>query len=318
LLNKIGIARQRRITNERIGNVFAGATLPYGMAKAVADVDSDSNQGGFSLDGGKVTGFSMMHDSGTGGSPSLGNFPLWPYSSCTGDDIDNCVFPKTTRKVPYVDGSPKASPGYFGIQLTNGVQASMTAAKHTALFRFSFSSNNAGGTFPLIFLDLTDLSDSRQNNASITVQSDSGRMVGNARFNPSFGSGTYILYFCADFSGPKLHDNGVFVDSRASSSVKEIPEISRGINSRPLPAGAFVRFESSSSPILARVATSFISSDQACAHAEAEIPSWDFDGVRTAAESAWRTKLSPVKVNTTGVDSSLTTNLYSGIYRTMV
>jgi len=48
------------------GNVFAGASLPYGMAKAVADTDSQSNQGGFTTDGANITGFSSMHDSGTG------------------------------------------------------------------------------------------------------------------------------------------------------------------------------------------------------------------------------------------------------------
>lgn len=52
------------------GNVFAGATLPYGMAKAVADVDG-LNTAGFATDGSNVTGFSHMHDSGTGGQPSL-------------------------------------------------------------------------------------------------------------------------------------------------------------------------------------------------------------------------------------------------------
>ena len=54
------------------GNVFSGASLPYGMAKAVADTNSSSNQGGFTLDGSPVTGFSALHDSGTGGYPSLG------------------------------------------------------------------------------------------------------------------------------------------------------------------------------------------------------------------------------------------------------
>ena len=34
------------------GHVFPGATLPYGMAKAVADSTGD-NQGGFSLDSGQ-------------------------------------------------------------------------------------------------------------------------------------------------------------------------------------------------------------------------------------------------------------------------
>ena len=56
------------------GNVFAGATLPYGMAKAVADVDGQ-NTGGFSTDGSNVTGFSHMHDSGTGGVCISRSFP---------------------------------------------------------------------------------------------------------------------------------------------------------------------------------------------------------------------------------------------------
>jgi hypothetical protein len=37
-----------------------------GMAKAVADTNED-NQGGFATDSTQVTGFSSMHDSGTGG-----------------------------------------------------------------------------------------------------------------------------------------------------------------------------------------------------------------------------------------------------------
>jgi putative alpha-1,2-mannosidase len=75
-------------TNLHKGHVFPGATLPFGMAKAVADVDKET-QGGYasndadsksnhaldafclSLPHAKilplVTGFSHMHDSGTGG-----------------------------------------------------------------------------------------------------------------------------------------------------------------------------------------------------------------------------------------------------------
>jgi putative alpha-1,2-mannosidase len=48
------------------GHAFAGATLPFGMAKAVADSVNDG-QGGFATKGGKIKGFSHMHDSGTGG-----------------------------------------------------------------------------------------------------------------------------------------------------------------------------------------------------------------------------------------------------------
>ena len=39
-----------------------------GMAKAVADVNNpDEKQGGFASDNSDITGFSHMHDSGTGG-----------------------------------------------------------------------------------------------------------------------------------------------------------------------------------------------------------------------------------------------------------
>lgn len=67
-----------------------------------------------------------------------------------------------------------------------------------------------------------------------------------------------------------------------------------------------------------RVGLSFQSSEQACSLAESEIPDFDFNATRAAAVSAWRTKLSPISVSTTGVNSSFLTNFYSGIYRTMI
>lgn len=195
----------------------------------------------------------------------------------------------------------------------------MTAAKHTSLFQFNFPGSPAtygNGSSPLILMDLTDLSDSRQDNASISVDSTTGRMTGNGRFLPSFGSGDYVAYFCADFSGASIRDNGIFVNSRASTDVKEL-KISRSINGYPLPGGAFVRFAAGTSSLHARVGLSFISSDQACSNAEREIPSYDFNATHTAAVNAWRTKLSPISVSTIGVNTSLLRNFYSGIYRTM-
>ena len=39
---------------------------PTGMAKAVADCNGDK-EGGYASDGSNITGFSSMHDIGTGG-----------------------------------------------------------------------------------------------------------------------------------------------------------------------------------------------------------------------------------------------------------
>ncbi|KAI1849612.1 hypothetical protein JX266_004561 [Neoarthrinium moseri] len=303
------------------GNVFPGATLPYGVAKAVADTNSSSNQGGFTLDDSPVSGFSVLHDSGTGGSPSLGNFPLFAYAQCPGDEIDRCTFPKKERVKygSFTNTSVSARPGYFGITLNSGVKAEMTTAQHTALFRFTFpKASNGNGSYPLILQDLSDLSDSRQNNGTVAVDSATGRITGGALFVPSFGSGTYSAYFCTDFFGSTIQDNGIFVNSRASTDVKNLT-ISRSINNYPLPGGAFVRFESAETPVLARVGVSFISAAQACSNAETEITDFNFDTTSTAASNAWKAKLSPIVVSTGGgVDQALITNFYSGVYRTMV
>lgn len=47
--------------------------MSTGMAKAVADTEGE-NQAGFAYDTKLVTGFSHMHDSGTGGVSILNSF----------------------------------------------------------------------------------------------------------------------------------------------------------------------------------------------------------------------------------------------------
>ncbi|TVY84705.1 putative secreted glycosidase [Lachnellula suecica] len=298
------------------GNVFAGATQPYGMAKAVADVDGQ-NTAGFSTDSSNVTGFSHMHDSGTGGNPSLGNFPLFPQI-CPGDDVDNCNFQIAARKVPYVASSVRATPGYFALNLSTGIAAEMTVTEHAALYHFTFPTSNSNGTSPLILLDLTDLYASRQN-ASISIVGD-GRMKGNGTFIPSFGSGSFVSYFCADFQGATIKDSGIWVNSRAGSEPKEI-FVTRGINLFYIEAGGWLQFERPANRVVsARVGVSFISSDQACSNAENEISGdeWDFAGIKKSAEDAWRQKLNVVSIDAGGASQDLQTNFYSAIYRTMM
>lgn len=302
------------------GNVFAGASLPYGLAKPVADVDGQ-NTGGFSTDGSNVTGFSHMHDSGTGGNPSMGQFPLFPQY-CPDNVVNNCKFPKTARATHYVTGSVTARPGYFALDLVNGIHAEMTAARRTALYRFTFpeaSAENGDSLNPLISLDLTDLWDSRQN-ASISVDADSGRIKGNGTFLPSFGAGSYQAYFCADFVGAAVRDSGIWVNDRAGSEPKEL-FVTRGFNNFYLQAGGFMSFDRPDNGVVTvRVGVSFISTDQACSNAEEEVsdPLKDFEVLRNNAENAWKEKLSPIKVTPGGVSDGILSAFWSGIYRTML
>lgn len=206
----------------------------------------------------------------------------------------------------------------------------MTVTNHTALYRFTFPKTSASNDSkpgssiadihardssplsPLIIFDLTDLPGSRSK-GSASVDPNSGRISGSGTFNPSFGIGSYQLYFCADFLGASIRDSGTWTDNNPVSDPKNI-----SVGSSP-PAGAFTRFNApANGQLLARVGVSFISISQACSNAEKEIPTFDFDGTLAAAGATWRQKLSVVQVDQGAVDVSFLTIFWSGIYRSMI
>ncbi|KAF9025487.1 hypothetical protein BDZ89DRAFT_1135397 [Hymenopellis radicata] len=80
-----------------------------------------------------VTGFSQLHQSGTGGQVPLSNFKLFPiYNDCSA--FEQCLTTIDSRKILrnlLPDGSPDdaASPGYFSTNLTNLIRVELTATR---------------------------------------------------------------------------------------------------------------------------------------------------------------------------------------------
>ncbi len=88
-----------------------------------------------------------MHDSGTGGASSLGNYQALPmtckFGECSMNKVQRLVpqrrdvsqLPHTTTNVT----AARSSPGWFAIQLENGVDVETTATDHVVLHRFDYS-----------------------------------------------------------------------------------------------------------------------------------------------------------------------------------
>lgn len=191
---------------------------------------------------------------------------------------------------------------------------------HTALYRFTFPEvpTTPNTTLsPHILLELQDLPHTRAD-ANITVHNN-GRLTGSGVFQPSFGIGEYTSYFCADFSGAKLKDSGIFSNSRAGRA-RSFRAMKEGNKPSDRPAGGWVQFEkpSTDNQIVVRVGMSFVSSSQACANAEREIPDFNFNGILASAERTWREKLSVIQVESGGVSEVLLRAFWSGVYRAMI
>ncbi|CCM06181.1 uncharacterized protein FIBRA_08423 [Fibroporia radiculosa] len=195
------------------GHVFPGATLPHGMAKPGMDTDSPGNQAGYDANPiYNATGFSQLHDQGTGGGVSLSNFKLWPFASCPdGDTFNACPTSVDSRKVLrniLPDGSPDdaAEPGYFASNLSTGIRVELTATRRTALHRqvsrrtpwYTFPPDTAN---PRILLDVTDDGQYSSTRPAMTLDPNTSRVIGSADFQASFGPGRYRVYTCVDFAG---------------------------------------------------------------------------------------------------------------------
>ncbi|KAH8690760.1 alpha-1,2-mannosidase, putative subfamily [Talaromyces proteolyticus] len=297
------------------GHVFAGASLPFGMAKAGPDSDYD-NQGGFSTDSGGIMGFSHMHDSGTGGAASMGTFPIFPHPNCTNDDITQCVYSSPNRNTGYVAGSVTAKPGYFGFMLKNGVQTEITVTNHTALYRFTFDPNVQYNS-PVILVDLGDLPQSRSSGTA-TVNPTSGQLQVSGTFGPSFGDGNYKTYACIDFAGAGIRNTGTFFGDQVALQPGNVSQTVGSYGSAKS-AGAWTQFAGAvNNELKVRVGLSLISNADACSNGQNEIPNFDFDATYEAAQQAWTNKLNVVSVNPGGASDDLQTSFWSGLYRSML
>lgn len=70
--------------------------------------------------------------------------------------------------------------------------------------------------------------------------------------------------------------------------------------------------------IVVRVGMSFVSNDQACSNAEAEIPTFDFEGVSQSTISQFDTLLNRIRVDSINVPDETLTLFYSSLYRTLI
>jgi hypothetical protein len=82
----------------------------------------------------------------------------------------------------------------------------MTSSRRANLFRIT---SETDVDVPIFSIGLMDLQQSTH--SSFAGIQNNSRVVGNGTFDPSFGSGTYSLYFCLDFDTSTAVKDHAFV-----------------------------------------------------------------------------------------------------------
>ncbi|MFC3196347.1 GH92 family glycosyl hydrolase [Parapedobacter deserti] len=280
------------------GHTFPGATVPFGMVQ----LSPDNGRAGWDWCSGYhyseslIAGFSHMHLSGTGIGDWL-DISVMPLMAPLDDTVKGI-------KVGFSHDNEHASPGYYRVAMDNGIQAELTTTARCGYHRYTYPQ----GTTPTIRLDLGfHLNWDNPTETHISVINDS-TLVGY-RYSTGWAK-VQRVYFAARTSVPAAK---IILDDGQSASdmadVAETYDIGNGVSAQLV-------FDKDERAIVElKVALSMTSYEKALA-ALVEIPEWDFQRVRKAAEAQWEAELQKVRINTG--DERLKRVFYTALYHTAI
>jgi len=288
------------------GNVFPGATLPFGMIQWSPDTGPDAWYD-YSKD--RITGFSLTHISGAG-CPVYGDIPVLPYA---GELTTSPHANRDLYTVAFSHANETAHPGYYAVTLANGTKVELTVTDRAGIAHFTFPAGvpprlliNAGGSANSTIIDKKLNDPARANDGYNIRLTHNNTVEGEARAGAFCNSPTrYTLYFTAQFQQPFTRTAMWHNDTVDPTAHEE--------NARH--AGAWLDF-GDQREVDMRVGISFVSVDGARANLKSEAPGGDFDQIRHAARMKWLRMLGLFEVK--GGTPEQRAIFYTGVYHMLL
>ena len=283
------------------GHTFPGPVVPHGMIQPSPDtrmLDWDSCSG-YYYDDTTINGFSHTHLSGTG-CCDYGDVLLMP----TVGRQDYFSLGSKSQRMAYASSfshrNEHAEPGYYSVLLDRyKVKAELTATKRAAIHRYTFpESKNAG-----FILDF-DYSLQQQTNKEMQIEVISNTEIRGRKKTMYWAFDQYINFY-VKFSKPFTYT--MVTDSMA---------LDKGGRKRPV-AKVLLHFSTKKGEVvLAKMGISSVDMQGAKMNLEAEIPGWDFNGVRASARKAWNDYLAKIDVKDKNIQNK--TIFYTALYHSAI
>ena len=274
------------------GHTFPGACRPFGMIQTspVTGAVGWRYCSEYMYADSIIWGFTQTHLNGTG-CMDLGDILVMPF---TGErhrtwDAYRSSFSKT---------SENATPGYYTVTLDQAkVKAELTATTHAALHRYTYEQADSAS----ILIDLQHgpawnekQYHSQVNSCEVNWENDS-TLTGHVN-NKVWVDQDY--YFVMQFSRPVI--------DHFELPMAETEKGKRLVASFNIQPGE---------EVLMKVALPTTGVEGAKANMAAEVPGWDFEGIRTAAKADWNSYLSRIEVEGTDEEK---TNFYTSFYHALI
>ncbi|MDL5365342.1 GH92 family glycosyl hydrolase [Xanthomonas sp. NCPPB 2654] len=303
------------------GHTYPGATVPFGMVQLSPDTRIQPRKeaygwaAGYRYDDRSLVGFSHTHFSGTGHS-DLGDVLLMPISGAVRLERGDPDKPGSGYSSRFRHDDERAEPGYYAVTLDDyKVRAELTASARAGVHRYTFPKGQPAH----VLLDLrTSMYDYPGKISWSRLRLRADGTVTGFRETRGWAPGRQ-LYFAMRFSQPlrghAFHNTEQDVAYRGFPPPGDNDPAQRAqIEGRQL-VGSFDFGDAGREPLLVKVSISPVSEDSAVANLEAEVPGWDFDGVRRAARAQWAQALGAVEVD---APPQQRTQFYTALYHSLL
>ncbi len=278
------------------GHTYPGAQVPFGMVQLSPDTPLQGWDGssGYHYTDHVILGFSHTHLSGTGVG-GLGDVLLMP--TVGGVHLDPGT-PGDGYASAFSHAQETAKPGDYKVFLkTPGVTAELTATARCGFHRYTFPASDSAH----VILDLAHGIGNAPLEATLHIEN--ATTISGSRISNGWG-GRRAVYFVMQFSRP-------FDASGIEQDGQRLPAGTTEADGRRVKA--FVTYKTAAGEaVLVKVGLSGTGIAGARKNLAAEIPGWDFDAVRAAAERAWSRTLDAVQIETP--DPHIRATFYTNLY----
>ena len=250
------------------GQMTPGACVPYSQVQVCPD-SKPRQHPGYDYEVTQISGFSVNRLSGVGGSGCGGNVSLMP--DATGDNVH------------LLKHTEQAAPGYYSVELSNGVWFTATANRRMAVERFSFPAPKEA----VLLLNPSTAFDKVHDSSFKKIAANAGQ--GYINCSNTCGRGNYHLYY-------RLYTSEPF----------EMEEMADGRKKLTFPS-------LSARYVEVRIVLSTGLAQELDAMKETEVWRTDFHTMMEMAQRQWRRLLSTVHVE--GGTADQRTIFYTSLYR---
>jgi predicted alpha-1,2-mannosidase len=315
------------IGTQRMGHVFPGATVPFGMVQLSPDTDTIPYEmngrynpdvykycAGYQYDDKTIVGFSHTHFSGTGHS-DLGDFLVMPTVGTLKLNPGVAAVSRSGFRSSFSHNSEVAEADYYKVRLDDyNIIAELTTTARVGLHQYTFPQSDSAH----VILDMmSGIYNYPDKNVWVFIRIENDSLVTGYRQTSGWGR-TRTLYFAMQFSKP-------FFEYGSKNFSKK--EVYRGFwgkfdQSKNFPelAGKQLRLyfnfkTKKEEKIKIKMALSPVSTAGALHNMEVEAPGWNFEKMKQQGQDLWNKELNKIVIN---ADKDVMVNFYTAMYHAFI